>query len=132
MPPVASRGRRHCRNLALLLLVAARGKRGLGVRRGNEGEEVRGVVEKRLEGDLEALDRPADDLSLDGGDGIDGKLLHLVPEVLAGEAFWVDPEQIPQGGGLRPRRKAPLARRVTGSAYRGEQERLSDRKAIVA
>jgi hypothetical protein len=118
--------------VTLLFVVTPGGKLGPLVRRGNEGEEVRRVVEKGLERDLEALDHPADDLSLDERDGLDGKLIHLVPEVLAGEALDIDPEEIPEGGGPGPRGKAAFARRVAGSAQGGEEEGLSDREAIVA
>src|SRR6185295_10719346 len=80
--------------VTLLLVVAPSGKLGLFVGRGDEGEEVRSVVEEGLERDPEALHHAADDLPLDGSDAVDGKLLHLVPEMLAREAVDVDLEEL--------------------------------------
>jgi len=117
--------------MALLLVTATRRKLAVGIGGRDEGKEVRCVVEDRIKGQAESLDGTSDDLALDCRENLDGDLIHLVPEVLAGQAVKIDRRDIPESGRARPFGEALLAGRMTSPADAYQFQRSTDAEAIM-
>ena len=131
-PARAAEGDAHLAEIvALLLVMAARRERGARVGGGEEGEEVRRVVEDRVDGQRKVRKHARDERRLDRGQGRDGDAMHLIPEVLARQPRDVDAGEVAQRRRGRPPSEPPLARRVTGAPDGGERQRLTDGEAIV-
>ena len=99
--------------------------------RGDEGEEVRGVEEQRVERELESLHHLGNQLLLNGFDELDGQLVHLVPEVLTGQPVQVGTGQLPQGRRLGPLGKAALAGCMASAPDGNERQGLANAEAVV-
>ena len=98
---------------------------------GDEGEEVGGVEEQHVEGDLEALNDIGDQLAFKDLDEFDGELVHLVPEVLTGQPFRVDVSELSEGGGLGPGGEGALAGGTAGPTDGDQREGLAHGEAVV-
>ena len=118
--------------IALLLVVAAGRQRAVPVRGGDKGEKVGGVEEQRVQGHPEFVEEPLGQGAFDLCDALHGKLIHLIPEMLARQPRRIDPGQFAERGGAGPAREPALARRVAGAPDAGERERLPNRQAVVS
>lgn len=88
--------------MPFLLVMASPWELAMGVLSGDEGEKVGGIVEKGIERDLIALDGFLHNVFFDEGKGLDGNLIHLVPEMLTGEGLQIHTRKRFQGGGFCP------------------------------
>ena len=78
------------------------------------------------------MDHVGNHLTLDGLDELDGELVHLVPEVLAGEPIDLDIGQLPERRRPGPLREGALAGGAAGAADGDQGERLTDGEAVIS
>src|SRR5207244_1067228 len=83
------------------------------------------------ERELESLDNIGDQVALNRRDELDGQLVHLVPEVLAGQSFDVNTGQLTEGCRVGPLGEGTLAGGVTRATDGNQRQRLSDRQAVI-
>jgi hypothetical protein len=118
--------------MSLLFVVAACRELGASIRGIDEGEEIGGVVQDRVELEVEALQSAGHDLSLYGCKDLNRQLVHLIPEVLTGKQVDVYLGEFAQSRRPCPLGKSSLARAMTSSADTAQLEGLTRAETIVA
>jgi hypothetical protein len=118
--------------ISLLLVVATGRQLGARIRRIDESEEIRSVVQNCVEIELEPIQGTSDNLVLDLAKDFDGHLIHLIPEVLAGKKADVHVGKVSERGGECPFGKSALARGFASPAHTAKFKGLADAETFVA
>ena len=106
--------------------MAALGQLGAPVEGADVGEEVGGVEQQVVQVEAELAAHVADQVALDGSDGVAGDAVHVIPEALAGELAGADGQQAVQGGGVEPAGESGLGGGGEAAVEDGDEQVQAD------